>query len=59
MIATVFAFLVVLLTCELWIPLAFLFGAIELVTTFSIGAAWDAFASVPVWIWDFVLGALS
>lgn len=51
---TVAALLLLLVTFEIWLPLAFIFAAIKLVTSFSIGAAWQAFKSVPLWIWDFV-----
>jgi hypothetical protein len=57
--ATVLAVIVVVLTFELWVPLAFIFSAIKLLATFSLSAAWNAFKSVPVWIWDFTYAAVS
>lgn len=59
MIATGLAVIVLILAFELWVPLAFIFGAIKLVATFSLSAAWEASKSVPIWIWDFVHSALS
>lgn len=59
MIADVLAVIVLILASELWLPLAFLFGAIKLVTTFSLGVAWAAFKSVPIFIWDFIHTAAS
>lgn len=59
MIVTVLAVIVLILTFELWVPLAFIFGAIKLVATFSLSAAWEAFKSVPIWVWDFVHSALA
>lgn len=59
MIATILAVIVLILAFEAWVPLAFIFGTIKLVTTFSLSAAWEAFKSVPVWIWDVVHKALS
>ena len=59
MIATILAGFVLLFAFELWVPLAFIFGAIKLVTTFSLSMAWGATKSVPIWIWDFVHSALS
>ena len=59
MIATIVCVLVIILTSELWVPLAFVFGAIKLVTTFSLAAAWAALKSVPIWIWDFTNSALT
>lgn len=59
MIATGLAVIVLILTFEFWLPLAFVFGAIRLVATFSHSAAWEAFKGVPVWIWEFVHSALS
>ena len=59
MIATILAWIVLILAAEAWVPLAFIFGAIKLATTFSLSAAWEAFKSVPIWIWDFVHSALS
>lgn len=56
---TALAIVVLILSFELWLPLAFLFGIIRLVTALSINAAWEAFKSVPIWIWDFVHAALS
>lgn len=58
MIATGLAVIVLILAFELWLPLAFIFGAIKLVATFSPSAAWEAFKSVPIWIWEFVHSAL-
>lgn len=51
---TILAVLVLVLTVELWFPIALVFGFLKLVTSFSIFLAWDAFKSVPMWIWDFV-----
>lgn len=59
MIATGLAIIVLILAVELWVPLAFIFGIIKLVTTVSLSAAWEAFKSVPIWIWDFVHSAFS
>lgn len=59
MIATGVAILVLVLAFELWLPLAFIFGAIKLVATLSIEAAWQAFVGVPGWIWDFVHSSLA
>ena len=59
MIALGVAVVILVLSIELWLPLAFLFGGIKLLATFSIIAAWEAFRSVPTWIWDFILGTLS
>jgi hypothetical protein len=59
MLATVAAVAVLILALELWVPLAFLFGAIKLVATLSLSAAWGATKSVPIWIWDFIHASLS
>ena len=59
MIITILAVIVLILTFELWVPLAFIFSVIKLVATFSLSAAWEAFKSVPIWIWDFVHSAFS
>lgn len=59
MLVTVVAVVVLILALELWIPLAFIFGAVKLVTTLSLSAAWEAMKSVPTWIWDFIHTALS
>ena len=59
MIITILAVIVLILTFELWVPLAFIFGVIKLVTAFSLSAAWEAFKSVPIWIWDFVHSVFS
>jgi hypothetical protein len=54
MFETIIAVIVLILTVELWLPLAFVFGFIKLVTSFSLAMAWIAMKSVPIWIWDFV-----
>jgi hypothetical protein len=53
------AVVLLVMTIELWLPLAFIFGAIKLVISFSLGEAWLAFKGVPLWIWDFVQAALT
>lgn len=57
--ASVVAFFVVLFSSEVWLSIGGFFALFKLVTTFSIGSAWGAFLSVPYWIWDFVISALS
>ncbi len=59
MIADILTIIAMILLFEIWLPLAFIFGFIKLVTSFSLVAAWEAFKSVPVWIWDFINSALS
>lgn len=59
MFITIAAIVVLLVTMELWVPLAFLFGVIKLFATLSISEAWEAWKSVPIWIWDFVHSSLS
>lgn len=59
MIITILAVIFLMASSEVWVPLAFLFAVIKLVTTFSLTAAWEAFKSVPIWIWDFIHAALS
>lgn len=59
MLVTVVAVVVLIIASEVWVPLAFLFGAIKLVTTLSLSAAWEAMKSAPIWIWDFVHTSLS
>ena len=54
MITAILALIALILTSALWLPLAFIFSLIKLVTTFSLSAAWSAFKSVPIWIWVFV-----
>ena len=54
-VATIIGVLVLILSAELWGPLAFIFAVIKLVATFSFIVAWEAFKSVPIWIWDFTL----
>jgi hypothetical protein len=56
---TFLAIVVLIVTFELWLPLAFLFGAIRLLATFSVGSAWEAMKSVPMWVWDFTHSVLS
>lgn len=51
---TIVAIIVLILSSELWIPLAILFGFLKLIFSFSLIAAWDSGVSVPIWIWDFV-----
>jgi hypothetical protein len=57
--ATALAVIVMVLTVQLWVALAFVFGAVKFLATFSLSAAWAAFKSVPVWIWDFTYTTLS
>ena len=59
MIADIVSIIALIFLLEIWLPLAFIFALIKLVTTFSLVAAWEAFKSVPVWIWDFINAALS
>lgn len=54
MIATILSLLALAFTILLWIPAAGILGGLELVTTFSLSAAWEEFKSVPILIWDFV-----
>lgn len=54
MLVDIFAIIVLIITIELWFPLALLFGSLKLILTLSLSAAWVAFKSVPIWIWDFV-----
>jgi hypothetical protein len=51
---TFIAVVILLLTSEIWVPLAVLWGFANLVFTLSIGATWMAAKSIPLWIWDFV-----
>ena len=53
---TILALIVVVLSVEIWLPLAVIFGFLKFVVTFSITEGWIAFKSVPLWIWDFVHG---
>jgi hypothetical protein len=48
---TAFAIFVILASFEIWLPVAGLFFLLKLVTSFSLSAAWEAFVSVPMWIW--------
>jgi hypothetical protein len=57
--ATFLAVVLLVMTIELWLPLAFIFGAIKLMTSFSLAESWLAFKGVPLWIWDFVHSALT
>lgn len=57
--ATFLAVVVLMLTAELWMPLAVIFGVIKLLATFSISAAWEATKSVPIWVWDFAQSAFA
>lgn len=59
MIVTIVAVFIMIFTAELWLPLAFFFGLLKLITTFSISAAWDAAKSVPAWVWDFAISLFS
>lgn len=59
MIATGLAIIVLVLAFEVWLPLAFIFGTIKLLVTFSLSAAWEAFKSVPIWIWEYVHSTMS
>lgn len=59
MIADIISIIALILLFEIWLPLAFIFGLIKLATSFSLGAAWEAFKSVPVWIWDFINTAIA
>ena len=54
MLVDILAIIVLIITSQFWIPLAFLLGILKLIFTFSFSAAWIAFKSVPIWIWDFV-----
>ena len=53
MVETILAVALLILASELWIPLAFCFGVIKFLFTFSLSAAWVAAKSVPFWIWGF------
>ena len=50
--AFIIAVVIIVITVELWLPIAGLFGLIKLIVTFSISQAWEAFKAVPVWVWD-------
>jgi hypothetical protein len=54
MLVDILAIIVLIITSQLWIPLAFLLGFLKLIFTFSLSAAWIAFKSLPILIWDFV-----
>lgn len=51
---TLIALIVVVLSIEIWLPLAAIFGFLKFIVTFSVAEGWFAFKSVPLWIWDFV-----
>jgi hypothetical protein len=50
--AFIIALAISVITVELWLPIAGLFGVIKLIVTFSISQGWEAFKSVPMWVWD-------
>ena len=51
---TIVALILLAVTIEVWFPVATIWGIIKLIFTFSISAGWEAFKSVPLWIWSFV-----
>ena len=46
------AVIIIVITIELWLPIAGLFGLIKFIVSFSISQAWEAFKAVPIWVWD-------
>lgn len=50
--AFIIALAISVITVELWLPIAGLFGVVKLIVTFSISQAWEAFKAVPIWVWD-------
>ena len=53
MLETLLAIFLLIIASELWVPLAFLLALFKLIFSLSLSAAWDEFASVPIWIWEF------
>lgn len=54
MVVDIFAIIILIITIELWFPIALIFGFLKFLLTLSFSAGWVAFKSVPIWIWDFV-----
>ena len=54
MFVDIISLIILLVTIQIWGPIATLYGIFKLLFTLSISAAWEAWKSVPGWIWDFV-----
>ena len=46
------ALVIIVITLEMWLPIAGLLAFFKLVVTFSVSQAWITFKSVPIWVWD-------
>jgi hypothetical protein len=46
------AIVIIVLTVEMWLPIAAIMGILKLIVTFSLSQGWEAFKAVPFWVWD-------
>ena len=53
------AIIIIVLTVELWLPIAAIMAVLRLIFTFSLNQAWEAFKAVPVWVWDTTYSVLT
>jgi hypothetical protein len=53
------AIIIIVLTVEMWLPIAVIMGILKLIFTLSLSLAWEAFKAVPIWVWDTTYSVLT